>query len=123
MPNTSALQNRKKMTGKKGEDIACTYLKRKGYEIIARNYRKTWGEIDIIAIKDHITHFFEVKSVTGVSSMNSNGHRPEENVHNLKLRNIRRMIVTYLEESKRGIDTPFQFHVVCVFMDMKTRRA
>lgn len=38
--------------GEKGEDAACTYLERKGYVICRRcNYRRRYGEIDIIAAK------------------------------------------------------------------------
>ena len=36
--------------GKKGEDIAVEYLKKKGYTILERNYRKQYAEIDIIGI-------------------------------------------------------------------------
>jgi len=35
--------------GNLGEDIACRFLKKKGFKIVDRNYRKKWGEIDIIA--------------------------------------------------------------------------
>ena len=35
--------------GKLGEDLACRYLVDKGYRIIERNYRKPWGELDVIA--------------------------------------------------------------------------
>ena len=34
-----------------GEDVACDYLKKKGYKIIERNFRKKYQEIDIIAIQ------------------------------------------------------------------------
>jgi putative endonuclease len=37
-------------TAKLGEDKACEYLKELGFKILDRNYRKTYGEIDIIAI-------------------------------------------------------------------------
>ena len=37
--------------GRIGEDIACRYLRSKGYEIIERNFRKKWGEIDIVCKK------------------------------------------------------------------------
>jgi putative endonuclease len=37
--------------GKIGEDIACKYLKSKGYKIIERNFRRKWGEIDIVCKK------------------------------------------------------------------------
>lgn len=35
--------------GSWGEDTACRYLERKGYAIIERNFRRKWGEIDIVA--------------------------------------------------------------------------
>lgn len=37
--------------GKIGENIACEYLKNKGYKIIERNFRRKWGEIDIVCFK------------------------------------------------------------------------
>jgi len=48
--------------GKKGEDAACQYLKRHGYEFIDRNRRLARGEIDIVAVKDDVLVFVEVKS-------------------------------------------------------------
>lgn len=35
--------------GKKGEEIACDYLKKNKYKILGRNFRKFFGELDIIA--------------------------------------------------------------------------
>ena len=37
-------------------------LRNSGYRIIARNYARRDGEIDIIAIKDGVMHFIEVKT-------------------------------------------------------------
>lgn len=48
--------------GKLGEDIACAYLVRKGYTIVARNEKNLMGEIDIIATKDDVLVFVEVKA-------------------------------------------------------------
>lgn len=45
-----------------GEDAACVYLKRKGYRIIERNFRRGYGEIDIIALKKRTLVFIEVKT-------------------------------------------------------------
>lgn len=54
--------------GKKGEDEAEKFLTRKGYKILERNYRKQYGEIDIIAIdtnkKEPVLVFIEVKTRT-----------------------------------------------------------
>ena len=109
--------------GSRGEDIACEFLVKRGFEIIDRNYRKPWGELDIIGKKDKAVHFFEVKSVNAKFDDAEGGHRPEDNVHGLKIRHIRKMVVTYLEEKGYGLDYEFYFHVLCVYMDMKTRRA
>jgi putative endonuclease len=50
--------------GKWGEQAAADYLKEHGYEIVARNFRTPYGEIDLIAQKDGFTTFVEVKART-----------------------------------------------------------
>lgn len=47
-----------------GEDAACEYLKKKGYTILERNFRKSYGEIDIIARLRDVLVFVEVKTRT-----------------------------------------------------------
>ncbi|MBX4181397.1 YraN family protein, partial [Candidatus Parcubacteria bacterium] len=63
------LDNRteKRKLGDIGENIACDFLKNRGYTIVERNYLRKWGEIDIVARKGEVIHFVEVKSVSGVS--------------------------------------------------------
>jgi putative endonuclease len=110
--------------GNKGEDIGCIFLRDNGFIVIGRNYQKRWGELDIIAKKDSVLHFFEVKSVTTLNRDNiSDSYRPEDNVHAEKARRIKRMIGTYLAESGGGQEVEFHFHVLCVFIDMETRKA
>lgn len=48
--------------GKWGEDQACRFLVRQGFEIVERNYHATVGEIDIVARKGDDFYFVEVKS-------------------------------------------------------------
>ena len=62
--------------GKWGEDAVAVYLTERGYEIIARNARTPYGEIDIIAKQADITIFIEVKTRTS----NKMG-LPEESVN------------------------------------------
>jgi putative endonuclease len=50
--------------GKWGEDAVAAYLASRGYEIVARNARTPYGEIDIIAKQDDILIFVEVKTLT-----------------------------------------------------------
>lgn len=47
--------------GKKGEDLVALYLQQQGYTICARNYTQRCGEIDIIAQKETVRAFVEVK--------------------------------------------------------------
>jgi len=50
--------------GKWGEDAASEHLLQKGYEIIGRNVRTPYGEIDIVAKQEDTTIFVEVKTRT-----------------------------------------------------------
>lgn len=49
-----------------GEDIACEYLRNNGYNVLRRNDKHPWGEIDIIAKhkKTGLLLFVEVKALT-----------------------------------------------------------
>lgn len=49
-------------TGHQGEDLACKYLQKQGYKILARNYRIRGGEIDIVAQEGEYLVFVEVKT-------------------------------------------------------------
>lgn len=48
--------------GRRGETAVCSYLMERGYKILTRNYRIRGGEIDIIAQKEEILAFVEVKT-------------------------------------------------------------
>ena len=47
--------------GARAEDAACAFLRDRGYEILARNLRLGHGELDIVARRDGVTAFVEVK--------------------------------------------------------------
>lgn len=47
-----------------GEDAACKFLLKKGYTILERNFRKGYGEIDVIATEGDTLVFIEVKTRT-----------------------------------------------------------
>ncbi|MBQ3554192.1 MAG: YraN family protein [Clostridia bacterium] len=51
--------------GNVGEKAACKYLKKNKYKILACNYRKPYGEIDIIVQKGETVVFVEVKTRKG----------------------------------------------------------
>jgi putative endonuclease len=61
--------------GKWGEEAVAMYLTKRGYEVVARNARTPYGEIDIIARQGETTIFLEVKTLTS-----SKNFFPEQNV-------------------------------------------
>jgi len=67
--------------GKLGEKLAEDFLIDKGYTILHRNWRHSYYEIDIVALKDQLPHFIEVKT----RSSNEFGE-PEESVSKKKIR-------------------------------------
>ena len=77
-------------TAVQGEELATNFLKKKGYKIIDRNFRKGYGEIDIIAIKSKILVFVEVKTRTS----NFFG-TPFEQITSFKIRALERTALFY----------------------------
>ncbi len=113
----------RKEVGRGGEEIAAIFLARRGYRVIERNYRKKWGEIDIIAEKDGEVRFVEVKAVTirrGEFSREMS-RLPEELVHSTKLRKVARTAALYMEEKRDRRE--YQIDVVGVIMNEQTRTA
>lgn len=112
-----------KKIGALGERIAVKFLENKGFRILERNYRKKYGEVDIIAKRGDSIHFVEVKSVlhvkasSGEFSRETGGYRPEELVHPLKLKKIIRVAETYMADQTESLDS--QIDVIAVFIDMK----
>src|SRR3989344_5323418 len=114
----------KRKLGDIGENIAYEFLKKRGFEIIERNYLRKWGEIDIVARKDGIMRFVEVKSACLPARQVTHGtssYRPEDNMHPWKLKRLGRTIQTYLLHKK--LDCDWQLDLITVKMDMKTRKA
>ena len=100
----------KKISGKKGEDIATKFLEEKGYEVIARNYRIKRQEIDLVA-KDKETYVFvEVKSRSS-----SDFGFPEDFVSPQQEGRIRNAATHFLAEE--GIEAKFiRFDVISILV-------
>jgi len=78
--------------GKIGEDIACEYLVQNNFQIIERNFREPWGEIDIITkAPDKTLVFVEVKTMREYVG----GLGPENQMTRDKLRKFKRMASLY----------------------------
>lgn len=100
----------KKRLGKIGEEIATEYLEKEGYKILEKNYKRPWGEIDIIAKegegKDIV--FFEVKTLKEGSFL------PEESIRFKKRKNLIRAAKLYLLEKNYSPNQPWQIDVIAI---------
>ncbi len=95
-----------KRFGNIGEDIASSFLKKRGFQIVDRNYyAKKFGEIDIIALQNGILHFIEVKST----------RRDFDPIYNITPKKLKKVInsATYYISNK-GLDYPFCIDAVII---------
>ena len=103
------MRSDRKRTGQYGEAVACAYLQRRlGWSIVARNWRRTGGELDIIAVDGTVLVFVEVRSRTSRRFGSA-----EESVDWRKQRQVRKMAMTYLAEERTSC-SQFRFDVVVV---------
>lgn len=82
-------------TGRKAEAAARSYLEMRGFQIIEQNYRRPRCEIDIVAKKDDVIHFVEVK----YRATDDQGGGLEA-VTPAKLQRMRRAAWSWVEEYK-----------------------
>jgi putative endonuclease len=94
--------------GRRGERAAEKYLKRKGYRIVARNFRAAGAEIDLVAIDGETLVFVEVKTRRSRTS-----GAPEEAVDERKQLRMRRAAEVFLARYRAG-DKELRFDVVAV---------
>ncbi len=99
--------------GQEGEEFVVKQLVKQKFKILDRNYRKKWGEIDIIAEKDSILHFVEVKTVSYETEFNN--CQPEENINFFKKKRLARAIQTYLAEKHVSCETELRVDSAAVF--------
>lgn len=110
-----------KETGYFGENIAARYLEQRGYTILERNYRKIFGEIDLIVQKESVIHFIEVK--TNKNYGRGDGFSPELRVNPKKISHISKVALAYLNNHGQLIDTEWQIDIVSVIIDESRRKA
>jgi len=86
-----------KAKGNIAEERGCEFLRSHGCRIVDRNVYNRFGEIDIIALKDNVLHFVEVKSA-------QNYEQAVNNITPSKLQKLNRTIQTYLQKKKFSLD-------------------
>lgn len=128
--------------GKIGEDIACRFLENKGYKVLERNFKRKWGEIDIVCAKkdkpigflssmwnknnknvlrginnDRII-FVEVKTLKNSRTLN-----PEDNLTPDKQRKLIRTCQLYISEKRLDSDTDWQIDAILINLDILAKKA
>ncbi|MFO8240758.1 MAG: YraN family protein [Dissulfuribacterales bacterium] len=97
-----------KELGEKAEGLAEAFFKERGYNVLERNYRVRWGEIDLILEDRSRIIFVEVKS-----RLSSKYGQPQEAITHHKRRQIIRVAKWYLQK-KGYLDREIRFDVLAI---------
>ena len=100
------------VAGQRGEDLAAEHFRRLGFEVLARNHRTRFGELDLVVFNGEVLVFAEVKT------RRAGTRDPWESLHDRKCSQVRRMAVAWLAEGK---DRPFganlRFDGIAILLD------
>ncbi len=99
--------------GNAAETAACRWLQSGGYRIVDRNWRRPWGELDIVAVKGGVIHFIEVKASATLRA----GFEPFLRADPRKMLKVQRTARTWLAANRISPDTGWQMDVLSVIMD------
>ena len=109
-----------KEKGDIAEKKAVSFLKNLHYEIIETNFfAKKLGEVDIIASKDGIYHFIEVKSAV----KHGEHYDPFENITPYKFHKLTRTIAWYLAEKRIASETSWVIDALAIHIVRETKHA
>lgn len=97
-------------TGKDGEDLAWSFFERQGYVLLEKNWRHSRWEVDIIASKNNVLHFIEVKT-----RRSKNFGLPEDSVGNKKIQNLINAAEEYLYQHSQW--TRIQFDILSIIIN------
>lgn len=93
--------------GKKGEEVAAAYLKKKGYKILQTNFRYIKYEVDIIAEYENLLIAVEVKT----RSTRDFGD-PQDFVKPTQIKSIVTAVDAFMEQ--RNLDVEVRFDIIAV---------
>jgi putative endonuclease len=100
--------------GRCGERFAAQHLERRGFDIVERNYRTRWGELDLIGFDGRTLAFVEVKT------RRAGGGPPFDALHPRKRRQVRRMAMEWLTDRPgRPYSDDLRFDAIGVTIDAR----
>jgi len=109
--------DKRKRLGKRGEDAACDYLARRGFEILDRNWKCGYGEADIIALDRETLVFCEVKTRQTTADV-----LPEESITRKKQERYGKIASVY--RSRIAVrHRSLRFDVITIQVDAKEKGA
>ena len=103
--------NRRQQTGKVGEGIAADHLRSLGYEIVNTNVRVGRNEIDILAKRDNVLVFVEVRTRRG-DRMGT----PEESITPAKQARMVNAALSYIQEQNLPDETEWRIDLVALVL-------
>lgn len=110
--------------GELGELLVCRFLMKRGYSIVERNFTVKCGEIDIVATRSDVIHFFEVKS--GLGSCETWEHKRQsllQNIHVRKQQRFAKAVELYWATRPVSPETNWQIDIALVVVDQKAHKA
>ncbi len=99
--------------GRKGEEIAVNYFKKNNFTILDINWRVEHLEIDIIAMKNEIIHFIEVKTRKKNSLVPA-----RESLSYKKQKNLERLVELWYMKNPH-VNNSAQLDFIAISMDSK----
>jgi len=105
------MTDRRHIAGQQGEDLAAQHFERLGFDVLARNHRTRYGELDLVVYDGRTLVFVEVKT------RRSDGREPWENLHWAKQSKVRRMALSWLHEGDRPFSRNLRFDGVAILLD------
>jgi putative endonuclease len=118
-----------KLTGKKGEEIAADYLKRKYYKILDKNFffRSAGGlkmaEVDIVAKEKDCFVFVEVKTINVGAAEPARFFLAQDKVNTEKQKKVARAAEVWLASHRIPLNVKWRIDVVAVELDKNQRPA
>jgi putative endonuclease len=114
--SSSVDQPRHLTVGRAGEEAACRALWRDGYRILERNFKRSEGEIDIIAEKDRVIYFIEVKTRTEADDPSAAVEAVDQ-TRRTRIRNAARVYLKAFDTA--GLDTRYKVITISVDKALK----